>query len=253
MITMPEHVLATDAFGGWDGRSVDPNTNKEHPNKETGMDWAEHQRIVCAARGLLASEIETAPSTVKQAFKELQSAYNTADSRSVVRVSKGIHQPEDNPHIQLRVVTKFGQGQEAVRKFHLDVSAQDTPLKDEAFQWAGVRFSFKHVNNRYYWPLAASPIVRKDARRKSISSVDLEAHVILMAEIAAEAKLEEEKKALDERLKAWMLKYGIVASNLSKLRRGSSVPGKDGAYQYGKDGSELRFQKTGTRGYVDID
>ncbi len=253
MITMPEHVLATDAHGGWDGRSVDSNTGKEHDNKETGMDWAEHQRIVCEARKLLATKIETAPSTVRKAFEELKSAYEDGASRSEVRVSKGIHQPEDNPHIQLRVVTRFGKGEEAVRKFHLDVSAVDTPLKEEAFQWTGVRFSFKHNNNHFYWPLAASPIIKKRERRKSISDVDLQAHVILLAEIKAEEERVEAAKALDEKLKALMLKYGIAASNLSKLRRGSSVPGKDGAYQYGKDGSGLRFQRTDTRGYVDID
>ena len=107
MISMPEDVLTTGESGGWDGNSVDSKTGKLHPNKETEMDWAEHQRIVFNARSLLAGPIETNPSDVKKAFKELQSAYTEWTSRSVVKVSKGIHQPFDKPHLQLRMVTTY--------------------------------------------------------------------------------------------------------------------------------------------------
>lgn len=214
------------------------------------MDWAEHQRIVCSARGLLAGSIETAPADVKKAFKELQSAYNDANSRSVVKVSKGIHQPAVNPHIQLRMVSTFrnaGVVTESVKQFHLDVSAVDTPHMADAFQWTGVQFSYVHNNQTYKWPQNATPIIKKRERRNSVSSVDLNAHIQRVATEQAET-LETEK------LQGILAKYGIDKRNLASLRKGRSVPGRDGAYQYGKDAEGvLKFQKTGTKGYVEVD
>lgn len=256
MITRPDDVLSTDECGGWDGRSVDPQTDLEHPNKETAMDWSEHQRIVCEARKLLAGQIEIAPRAVKEAFRELQAAYNDADSRSVVKVSKGIHQPTVNPHLQLRMVTTFRNGQvvnEVVRKFHLDVSAIDTPEMADRFKWTGVQFSFVHNNQTYKWPLAANPVIVKRERRKSVSTTDLAAHVQAL-------ELERQKEAArllaeaeEQQLRKWMQDYGIEKSNFSKLKRGQSVPGRDGAYQYGKSvQGQLTFQRTGTKGYVPL-
>lgn len=255
MITRPEDVLATGESGGWDGRSVDPKTNIEHPNKETTMDWAEHQRIVCEARRLLAGEIEIAPSDVKKAFRELQAAYNDANARSVVKVSKGIHQPTVNPHLQLRVVSTFRNGQEVrevVRKFHLDVSAVDEPEMDGRFRWTGVRFSFKHTNDqRYTWPVAANPVIRKRERRLSVSSVDLAAHMQALELERQQEAARLQSEAEDRKLRAWLEQYGIAASNLNKLKRGQSVPGRDGAYQYGKiEPGRLAFQRKDTRGYL---
>ena len=254
MITRPEDVLSTGESGGWDGRSIDPNTNVEHDNKETAMDWAEHQRIVCEARKLLAGEIELSPSDVKKAFRELQSAYNDASSRSVVKVSKGIHQPTVNPHLQLRVVTTFRNGQqvtEAVRKFHLDVSAVDTPEMDGRFRWTPVQFSFKHTNDqRYKWPLAANPVIKKRERRLSVSSVELSAHLQALELERQKEAARLESEAEDRKLRGWLAEYGIANSNLNKLKKGQSVPGRDGAYQYGKLATgKLAFQRTGTKGY----
>jgi hypothetical protein len=250
MITMPEHVQSTGESGGWDGTSVDPNTNRVNPNKETAMDWAEHQRIVCSARGLLAGEIEISPSDVKKAFKELKSAYSDADSRSVVKVSKGIHQPSVNPHIQLRMVSTFRNGgvtTESVKQFHLDLSAVDTPHLADAFQWTGVQFSYVHGNQTYKWPPNATPIIRKRERRNSVSSVDLNAHIQRVATEQAEARE-------NEKLQGILAKYAIDKRSLGKLKKGISVPGRDGAYQYGKDAEGvLKFQKTGTKGYVEVD
>jgi hypothetical protein len=249
MITLPEDVLSTDASGGWDGVSVDSNTGFENPNKETSMDWAEHQRIVCEARKLLAGNIEISPSAVKKAFKELQSAYNDSNSRSVVKVSKGIHQPATNPHLQLRVVTTFrnqGETQEKLAKFHLDVSAVDTKELDGSFQWVGVQFSFKEGARYYKWPANASPVIKKSARRNSISFAKLDEHI---QEVAAAAAAAEEKAKFEKICST----YGIDPKNISKLKKGQSVPGRDGAYQYGKSkANELTFQKTGTRGYLPI-
>ncbi|MBX3603435.1 MAG: hypothetical protein KF863_22705 [Rubrivivax sp.] len=254
MITRPEDVLATGESGGWDGRSIDPKTNVEHDNKETAMDWAEHQRIVCDARKLLAGEIEISPSDVKKAFRELRSAYNDASSRSVVKVSKGIHQPTVNPHLQLRMVTTFGKGadaQEVVRKFHLDVSAVDTPEMEGRFRWTGVQFSYVHSNDQVYkWPVAATPVIVKRQRRLSVSSVDLSAHLQKQEQERQQEAARLEAEAEDRKLRGWLEQYGIAASNLNKLKRGQSVPGRDGAYQYGKVAAgKLAFQRTGTKGY----
>jgi hypothetical protein len=256
MITMPEDVLSTDESGGWDGRSEDPNTGIEHPNTESAMSWAEHQRIVCAARSLLTGQIEISPADVKKAFRELQSAYNDPASRSVVKVSKGIHQPTVNPHLQMRLVSSFYQGQtvtEVVRLFHLDVSAVDSPDMTDRFQWKGVQFSFVHGNQSFKWPLAATPIIKKTGRRQSVSEVDLAAHLHGL-ELERQRLAQEQAKALEKsRLAGLLGTYGIDKSNLNKLLNGRSVPGRDGAYQYGKNTpGVLAFQKTGSKGYVDI-
>lgn len=254
MITRPDDVLSTGESGGWDGRSEDPSTGIEHDNKETAMDWAEHQRIVCEARKLLAGTIEITPRAVREAFRELQAAYNDANSRSVVKVSKGIHQPTVNPHLQLRMLTTFRNNQvvnEVVRKFHLDVSAVDTPDMADRFQWTGVRFSYVHDERSYSWPVAANAVIVKRARRISVSSVDLSAHLQALELERQQEAARRQADTVDQQLREWMKTYGIADGNLSKLRRGQSVPGRDGAYQYGKVAEgKLAFQKTGTRGYL---
>ena len=201
MISMPEDILSTDKEGGWSGTSIDPKTGNLNPNKETEMSWAEHQRIVFNARSLLAGTIEISPSDVKKAFRELQSAYNEWSSRSVVKVSKGIHQPTNKPHLQIRMVTKYTEKGvvtgKAIKKFHLHVSAIDTPQMDDSFQWKGVQFSLEHNDLYYYWPLVAT-VNRKQTsvgRRNSVSKVGLEAHVLAVDEANKKAKLIKDAEA----------------------------------------------------------
>lgn len=222
------------------------------------MDWAEHQRIVFAARGLLP--VGDIPFTVKpnkagrEAFARLQSAYQETGSRSVLKVSKGIHQPTVNPHLQLRLETTFGKGAEAqtaVNVFHLDVSAVDTPEMEDRFQWKGVQFSCVVGKNTYAWPENATSIIVKRERRNSVSSVDLNAHILAVAEAESLAKAEAEAKLLAERLEAFAKQHGIDGRNLNNFKKGRSVPGTDGAYQYGKPKpGDIGFQRRGTRGYV---
>ncbi len=188
MITQPTDVLESKGEGfTWDG------TDGPYQNKETAMDWAEHQRIVCEARSLVQGD---APGTgvPKKVFKQLKSAYNDLSSRSIVRVSKGIHQPTVDPHLQLRVTTDFG-AEVSSHKFHLNVSA--VPVADpgglggERFQWKGVQFAFEHTDNQIYkWPAVAT-ISKKGsnrARRLSISSVDLQAHIDEQLRLADQLK-----------------------------------------------------------------
>jgi hypothetical protein len=221
MITLPEHVLQADkgVIGfSWDGESPHPERDDVMvPNKETEMDWAEHQRIVCNARQLLTSwSADKHTGKAKEAFKALNDAYHTPDSRSVMRVSKGIHQPETNAHLQLRVVTTFGSlakgtAASVFHTFHLNVAA--TEIKgvdglDDRFQWEGVQFSYENASLWARWPvLAVVPRMKNStaSRRLSISAVSLAAHKIALAEakkeeerLAAQATLEDQiQKALD--------------------------------------------------------
>jgi hypothetical protein len=218
MITLPSDVLSEphdpanngdDAIGyAWDGK------HEGHDNKQTSMDWAEHQRIVCEAVGLLGDgtfggEMEGTHNyisgAVRAAFKELYAAY-TRHGKSEVRVSKGIHQPTVDPHLQLRTSTQHGSGPVLHHKFHLNVSAEPLANVDGMaagrFQWKPVQFSVAHGDQAYRWPRVAA-ISPKDrhtnlrARRLSISTVDLQAHMDDLAEKQAAAdKAEQEAKAL---------------------------------------------------------
>lgn len=225
MITMPSDVLAEahnaadpgdDDIGyAWDGR------DGNNPNKQTTMDWAEHQRIVAEARGLLGDGTfgsETAgpryiTGAVRKAFKQLYAAYAT-NGASVVRVSKGIHQPRVDPHLQLRTSTQHADSPVLHHKFHLNVSAEPVPdvdgLGTGRFIWKPVQFTMKHVDNETYrWPRVVT-VSRKDparqrglrVRRLSISTATLQAHMDaleeqrLAAEEAARAAAAEAAKQL---------------------------------------------------------
>ena len=127
---------------------------------------------------------------------------NEQGSKYVVRVSKGIHQPTVNPHIQLYLQGTYRQqGQiflkDHGKKFHLNLSAVDTAEKRDSFQWKGVQFSYKHNGMFYQWPLNA-PITMKSmavGRRNSVSSVDLQTYIGKVAcdKLAAENQLKQEK------------------------------------------------------------
>ncbi len=219
MITLPEHVLQADkgvTGFSWDGESPHPEEpDVMVPNLESTMDWAEHQRIVCSARKLLTTwSADKHQGKAKDAFKALNDAYNTPDSRSVLRVSKGIHQPLVNAHLQLRVDRTFGsasKGNEgsAVYTFHLNVEASEikgVEGLDNSFQWEGVQFSYKNEKVWAKWPaLAVAPRMKnKLTRRQSISAVDLAEHTRKLEQerkekerLAAAASLEEQiQKAL---------------------------------------------------------
>jgi len=212
MITLPEHVLQADegvTGFSWDGDSPHPQYADETvPNKESTMDWAEHQRIVCNARKLLTSwTSDKHTGKGKEAFKALNDAYNTPDSRSVMRVSKGIHQPETNAHLQLRVVTGFGSASKGtaasvVHTFHLNVAATEIKGVDglvDRFQWEGVQFTYENASRWECWPaLAVVPRMKNStaSRRLSISAVTLAAHQTSLAE----AKKEEERLAAQSTL-----------------------------------------------------
>jgi hypothetical protein len=217
MITLPEDVLQADVGEvgfSWDGESPHPQEpDKLVPNKETTMDWAEHQRITCNAGKLLVSwTTDKHAGEGKKAFKALKDAYvGSNKGRSVLRVSKGIHQPEVNPHLQVRVVSTFYDGKEVASvsryTFHLDVAAtevKDVDGLEDRFQWEGVQFKYKDGGNWYSWPALPAPRKGKNAtpsRRASISYASLSDHLNKLAEQEAQ-RLKQEKLAKEQLLAA---------------------------------------------------
>ena len=214
MITLPTDVLAADVSGGWDGGSVDAHTGNLNPNKETAMSWAEHQRIVCNSGGLLVAEIAILHAEVQKIFDNLKSAFTASGSKYVVRVSKGIHQPFTNPHIQLYLQGTYREKgltyyKESGKKFHLNLSAVDTAEKSDAFQWKGVQFSYMYDGMSYNWPLNAVITMKRPAigRRNSVSAVDLQAFIRKGEEQKRAAEIQAKKEKFDTAWEALIAKY----------------------------------------------
>jgi hypothetical protein len=209
VIATKDSVLSVDGAAGWDGVSPHPQEGHDVANKESEMDWPEHQRIVFAAAGLLANLPTENINAAGELLVKLKAAYNSDDY--VLKVTKGIHQPYTNSHIQ---VTLFeSDGTTKVSSFHLNVSPAVTVLADR-FQWKPVQFTAEAVEwikgqkiMRYAeWPVGANHVFKNAGanqgapRRNSISSVDLEARVAANAE--REARKQEKAAEEAERLKA---------------------------------------------------
>jgi hypothetical protein len=157
------------------------------PNKETSMTWAEHQNIVAQSRSVFAGA-----RTADAVFDNLQVGLGTktdASKEVKIFVSKGIHQPETNPHMQIEtetvtVTTTVVRGRSVknssgvyIQRFHLNLSAVDQPdimgLTDR-FIWRGVQYT-QGADGTNTWPVAA-PIIKK-TRRNSVGGADYAAQV----------------------------------------------------------------------------
>lgn len=247
MITVPADVEKSDASGGWDG--VDDG----NPNLESAMAWSEHQRIVCDARNLVVGQefnfaVQQVNADGKKKFKRLRDAYSRVGGRSVLKVSKGIHQPLADPHLQLKLTTTYGGGQDqqiVVDTFHLRVSAVASAEMEGRFVWTPKQFSVEHNGAYVRWPEAAV-ISRKQGglnRRNSVSAADLADHIQQVQEEAA-------AKLLADRLTAFAAQNGIDKSNLSKFKRGRGVPGTNGHYIYDRKSSGIIEVKRPGQDYV---
>lgn len=186
----------------WNGTSAHPQTvGRTVPNLDSSMDWAEHQAIVVKALALLAGD------TVPELFKLLKSAYEdtVVDGRKTkIYVSKGIHQPETNPHMQIEAESKpinpKATGAPYIRRYHLVVSAVPTAQMDGRFKWTGVQFSCSDDDDAVHeFPRGVVPLMKAPAatrgRRNSVSTADLSAHIKVLEAAAAELAA---VKAFDE-------------------------------------------------------
>jgi hypothetical protein len=196
--------------GSWDGFSDHPViVGRTVPNKDTSMDWPEHQSIIMKAAGLLALDVPPAFADLRHAFHGEKSVPDSGSVSTVkIYVSKGIHQPETNPHIQLETEAQLlghsvrGDKKSKlvprtdvaprVWKYHLNVSAVNTLSKGDSFQWVGVQFTRQVGSTIHVWPAVATVVMKAPVtvvgRRSSISSSALAAHVEaarIAAEIAA--------------------------------------------------------------------
>lgn len=197
----------------WNGRSLvhhEGGGSEMVDNLESTMSFAEHQRIVCAARQLIvtfAPDKTTwaaggATTAALAAFADMRECYDSADTRLTLKVSKGIHQPYHDPHMQL----ELHRDGEAIkgRRFHLNVSA--TPLaerpdylSEQTYQWAAHSFGFMVDKRIFQWPEnAGERLVKHRAfkgatRRNSISDDGLKqariAHEMAVAKAARDEKV----------------------------------------------------------------
>jgi len=171
-----------------EGAVVRPWNHRE--NKESDMDFAEHRRIVSDALcRLLPGMPKQGKTNAQRKLVELAEAYDGKDDDDVLYISKGIHQPRSNPHMQL----KLERGRRVIGAFHLNVSAVDAGkdlhttlskgetrrLNEEGyFHWFGVQFTADADGSpRACWPKGDPPRDMKNQatrRRMSIAPDDLQ-------------------------------------------------------------------------------
>lgn len=196
MITLPADILKIE---GWDGTSTithESGKSSTYENLESSMTFAEHQRIVVRAAGLLKAFTEEASgwsdneddTAAKSAFMALKACYEDADSPHAVYIAKGIHQRDDDPHLQLHLKVPGGDKK---RKFHLNVTVSRTGLdlgsgNENKFVWAPAQFVWKGNAKNYFWPKAVATTSRR--RGQSMSLSDHMAREKQIADIRAYAK-----------------------------------------------------------------
>jgi hypothetical protein len=189
MITLQAIQTDPNQTTKWDDR-----TGRPYPNLASRMDFAEHQRIVLNALQLLAGDVDVDNNLAGEKLEQLKEAYDSSDQKDVLYISKGIHQVENDPHIQLRL--KRGGSYYTI---HLNVSAsEDAPgLPERYFHWVGVQFLADHDYGQpigkvfAYWPLnvAARDMKNHQSRRRfSIAPNDIQQKIQDIARKQQEAQ-----------------------------------------------------------------
>ena len=131
MITLPDDIQQDP---GWDGK-----TGLLEKHLDSNMDFEEHRRVAFDALQLLAGNLAVADNAAGRKLEQLKEAYEGGDPDDVLYVSKGIHQPNTNPHMQLRLE----RGNRSYT-YHLNVSVSDVDipgLPQDYFHWIGVQFT----------------------------------------------------------------------------------------------------------------
>jgi hypothetical protein len=204
----------------WNGTST--INQQQVQNLESAMDFDEHVRIIQEAHGVLSSfkmdalgeGTEKGLGEAKLAFSTLKACYESKNGH-VVYVSKGIHQPTANPHMQLKLAAEGKESEGST--FHLDVSAAgesynypEELLEErdaDRFIWKGVQFSYVNNKLRFAWPKSSTPVIFKKGghrRRQSISlaSHNERLHALDEAKAVREQRLREEKEKRERDLAA---------------------------------------------------
>jgi hypothetical protein len=200
VIATPDAV--NDVDNEWDGSSYNKDSQQKQPNKDSKMDWDEHQKIVFDAGALLVNFNEEMGNQdqASASLDRLKKAYG--GSEELLRVTKGIHQPYSDPHIQLGLWSSDGKTKLAT--YHLNVSASATELNDDNFQWKAVQFvGYGRVpggdKSTRCWPASANHVTKKQStRRHSISSPVLAALVEKNNERLAAAEEKKKNKIADD-------------------------------------------------------
>jgi len=160
--------------GNWNGISEDKNSGLDVSNYETAMDLNEHKRIVVEAATLFLKQ--GWPQVMANgAWEKLLVLKNacTKTNNLVILISKGIHQPLTNPHIQLAIDSLDYPD---TLRFHLDLSADDKNYErahsggDMLFVWRGVQFTAVDRQHKAAWPPNATVTAKAtNIRRRSIT------------------------------------------------------------------------------------
>ena len=162
-----------DVDNEWNGLSYNKVSMAKQQNRDSQMDWVEHQQIVFDAQSLLVSftDLMAEQDQASASLGRLKRAYN--GSGELLRVTKGIHQPSSDPHIQLALWS--ANGDERFATYHLNVSATATVMIDDNFQWKAVQFiGYGGDESVRCWPAIANHVnKRNSSRRNSISSPEL--------------------------------------------------------------------------------
>lgn len=168
MITLPQ-ITAAD---NWSGMSEDPNQpGVLVPNLDSKMDLEEHRRIVLEAAALFTGPFPAYAGPAWESLRQLRTVFTTT-TKEPVYISKGIHQPTVDPHIQLTMAVKNDNTTKNVQ-FHLNLTAVDRGDDRSGtmrYTWKAVQFTAVAGNVLAAWPQAvARKVKEQNIRRLSVS------------------------------------------------------------------------------------
>jgi hypothetical protein len=208
------------------------------PSLESNMDFKEHQRIAFDALQLLAGNLAAANNAAGEKLKELKEAYEGGDVDDVLYISKGIHQPAANPHMQLQL--ERGKLSTSYT-FHLNVSMSDVPgLPNKYFHWVGVQFTAEaktiHGTVSACWPLIPAHENRNQNRRRmSIAPENVQSTIEAIVRATQEANRKEQarlaqsakattRNEIEKQLNSqnWTIS-GVKNTGLNKLIDGETI------------------------------